>query len=45
MLTDEEKQLILKLISQITFNVGQSDIARKYEKIVEKLKVEETIEK
>lgn len=38
-LTNEEKQLILTLISQVSFKVGQSETAQKYEAIVKKLEV------
>lgn len=40
-LTNEEKNMILELISQVSFKVGQSEIAKKYEAIADKLKIAE----
>lgn len=45
MFTDREKQLILELLGQVSFKVGQSDLAREYEMLAMKLKLPETGEK
>lgn len=41
MFTQEEKDILLSLLSQVTFKVGQSDMARKYEELVKKLQIKE----
>lgn len=42
MLTEEEKKMIVEIISQLQFKVGDSAIAQKFETIVEKLSKEST---
>lgn len=36
-LTKREKDLLIEILSQLTFKVGQSDLAREYENLMVKL--------
>lgn len=38
MLTEREKDLLLNLLSQLSFKVGESEVAKEYEAMIIKLK-------